>query len=193
MSVLELYPWLILPLLLIAYVSYRAFMYRTRGGRLRIRGTGTGPQELAIETDFGEFRVSSAAQRVVWKRRQNEHQSYPLAEIDGIELAAYSERACLAEIIQGLDVWDLDPKFMDTRDYTVVSIRFKDGSQLPLYVVGELTHREATMPEWLCELEKTILGVLRLYEPARYRSQAAYRVLWDVFYAAEPTTGRKSA
>lgn len=169
--------WLMVVGIVVAGAVYRAYLYRNRAGRLRQVEYPADPGAAAFETDFGTFVICPSRNELLCSLATGVSRRIPFLSIERFEVEKKQASALIQEILLGLDPADLDPQFKDTIDFEIVTLGLDDGRSVPVFGVGELHHREVGTADWIFDVEKLVLALLGLYEPAHRRTQTAFNFI----------------
>jgi hypothetical protein len=155
-------PWELLAvigILVLLDYAWTSLFRRVRKGRFRVRIDDA--QAFSFDSNFGHFRIDREHKRVVGIGKRG-RVVIPFAEIAGLRYSHDDEWAVFSEWFFGFDITDVLTRYRDTAHWFTISIRKLDGSEIPLFVAGQLEQREFLLG-WYIELQVRILGALGLF------------------------------
>lgn len=151
--------------------------YRTKSGIFRSRQMSDG-RNLLISTDYGQYLIDNHHITIRIRSTEGIETTLAFSDIKGLKYNHSRHFALLPEFLFG--GMPLFKKYEDTFEWYHLYIVLQDGTEIPLYSIGNYEER-GFCTGWKIFLEKTILYKIGIYESIELRSKEVLSAVQESF------------
>lgn len=155
----------------------KATFYRTKLGTFKT-STLSDSNKILITTDYGQFMIDGNNRTIRIRSTEEREITVAFDDIKGIKYKYNHLFAVLPELLFG--GLPLLKKYEDTFEWYHLHIVHQDGTEIPLYSIGNYEER-GLCTGWKIFLEKTILSKIGIYESIELRSKEVLSAVQESF------------
>ena len=135
-----------------------ALVHRHVRGRFQV--TTDTHRMLTFTSDAGTFTLRQDLQELRCGRSPG-HRTVRFRDVDALDVTRTSSHALAAELLLGMEVSDLWPRYRDSIDWQVISVVLLSGERIPLFRTGRY-HRRKYLYGFYVEVQLVCLESLGL-------------------------------
>ncbi len=155
----------------------QAFMYKRRKGLYK--KVGETDTALMFKTDLGGFRFDKVNKRLVILCSSGKSKSVNFDELSCIKYRYKESSAVLFEYIRGFQLWDILPNYRDCFKWYYIVLTTIDGSEIPVFLVGQYEPREPIM--LIINYEKKLMSYFGIFSETDDYSRKIYeKIIHDL-------------